>query len=55
MDSRCTTTHGPYRCEHQAGHAGDCETQSPAAKERTLEQRVRALEVQMAALQQRRQ
>lgn len=23
--SQCTTTHGPYRCKHAAGHGGDCE------------------------------
>lgn len=26
--ARCTTAHGPYRCDLPAGHPGECETEA---------------------------
>ena len=27
--SQCPTTSGPYRCEREVGHPGECECQAP--------------------------
>jgi hypothetical protein len=54
--SQCTTTSGPYRCEREAGHDGECECEAPRAKSiedrvRFLEERARVLEAQVLSLQ----
>lgn len=25
--ARCSTAHGPFRCDREAGHSGECETE----------------------------
>ena len=52
---RCSTTSGHYRCTKDAGHAGDCEADSPAYADTvpapSLESRVATLEAQVRSLQ----
>ena len=52
---RCTTASGHYQCSKAVGHAGDCETDSPAYADTipapSLEARVAVLEAQVRSLQ----
>jgi hypothetical protein len=61
----CPTTSGPYRCEREAGHAGECACSAREYNERRhiehlstlanivdkLDKRVHVLEQQVASLQ----